>query len=460
MPGTPYEFPLDGPGETQHTETTNLCVDPGFEGYDPSNPQWTLGAGYTVETASPRSGSKHLRAAPASTNLFADNCNLFDCVPGQKFPVYAYVKADAADADRGVVRVGMKFYDADMTLLTHSIAEATSQGDAPTTYTRLGTTGGVSPSYVTAPANAVFARFSIRIVSMSAGTWDIDDCFVGRLIGPSDLDSGGDYTMNRLLLGESTAPPLVVGSTAMVENLNAEMLGGQALADLDARYAPTSHTHTASEITDFDSAADARADARIAAADTDDVDEGASNLYFTNARARSALSGTAKQVGYNSSTGVFSLARLPLCRVYHSADQTTTSGSPLILAFNSERYDTDGMHDTAANNTRITFQTAGFYYVTLGATFASNATGYRVVNIKLNGASSYIASNSVAAANGNATRVVVSCLYYFSAGDYIEAEVTQNSGGSLAVSSSSAFNSAFQYSPEFSAHFVSVGPAV
>lgn len=41
------------------------------------------------------------------------------------------------------------------------------------------------------------------------------------------------------------------------------------------------------------------------AASTTDITEGI-NLYFTNARARSALSGTTNQVNYNSGTGVFS----------------------------------------------------------------------------------------------------------------------------------------------------------
>jgi hypothetical protein len=50
----------------------------------------------------------------------------------------------------------------------------------------------------------------------------------------------------------------------------------------------------------------ARADARIAAADTDDLSEGSSNLYFTNARARSALSG-GTGITYDNSTGAISL---------------------------------------------------------------------------------------------------------------------------------------------------------
>lgn len=50
----------------------------------------------------------------------------------------------------------------------------------------------------------------------------------------------------------------------------------------------------------------ARFDTAFAAKSTTNLAEG-SNLYFTNARARSALSGTANQVNYDNTTGVFSL---------------------------------------------------------------------------------------------------------------------------------------------------------
>ena len=52
----------------------------------------------------------------------------------------------------------------------------------------------------------------------------------------------------------------------------------------------------------------ARADARIAAADTDDLSEGTTNLYYTNARARASISATGS-LSYNSTTGVISFTQ-------------------------------------------------------------------------------------------------------------------------------------------------------
>ena len=54
---------------------------------------------------------------------------------------------------------------------------------------------------------------------------------------------------------------------------------------------------------------DARADARIAAATTDDLTEGSSNLYFTQARARASISEGSAQLSYNSGTGVLTFTQ-------------------------------------------------------------------------------------------------------------------------------------------------------
>lgn len=52
---------------------------------------------------------------------------------------------------------------------------------------------------------------------------------------------------------------------------------------------------------------DARVNAVIAASDTDDLSEGVTNLYYTDARARGAVSSGDSYIAYNSGTGVFTL---------------------------------------------------------------------------------------------------------------------------------------------------------
>ena len=144
------------------------------------------------------------------------------------------------------------------------------------------------------------------------------------------------------------------------------------------------------------------------------------------------------------------LTNPPACRVYHSAATLIGTGVHTPLAFNSERYDTDTMHDTAVSNTRITITTAGVYVVTFNAEFAANATGVRTVGIRINGAS-FLALNAAPADGAvNPVPVTVATEYKFAAGNYIEATAWQDSGGNLNVNSTN-------YSPEFSATWIGLG---
>jgi hypothetical protein len=68
----------------------------------------------------------------------------------------------------------------------------------------------------------------------------------------------------------------------------------------------------------------------LAASDTDDLTEGATNLYFTNARARTALSVTAGTgLSYNNTTGVFNLAAIPNASLTNSS--ITINGQAVSL---------------------------------------------------------------------------------------------------------------------------------
>lgn len=130
---------------------------------------------------------------------------------------------------------------------------------------------------------------------------------------------------------------------------------------------------------------------------------------------------------------------------YHDAAQTISNNTiPLaVLAFNSERFDTDTIHDTAANNSRLTCKTAGVYQIVANVAFAANATGRRIVGIRLNG-STTIARQSLNALATGMTQIVVTTQYQLAVNDYVEVEVYQDSGGDLAVSATG------NYSPEFS----------
>jgi hypothetical protein len=133
-------------------------------------------------------------------------------------------------------------------------------------------------------------------------------------------------------------------------------------------------------------------------------------------------------------------------RVYNNADFLhDSSGNFLSITLNSERRDTHGYHSTVTNTSRLTVPANcdGWYIISGGALFEANATGVRGLRVRLNG-STYIQEillNNLGASFG--TRVQITTQYYLSAGDYIELQAYQNSGGNLNVQVSN------NISPEF-----------
>ena len=144
------------------------------------------------------------------------------------------------------------------------------------------------------------------------------------------------------------------------------------------------------------------------------------------------------------------LANRPACRVYHSAAQSLANNTDTTLAFNSERYDTDSMHDTVTLNSRVTFNKAGLYTLFATLDFAANATGIRVAYIMLN-ATTTLALDIRNASSADVTSLTLATTYKFAAGDHVILVAKQTSGGALNVSS------AGNRTPEFGATWIGRG---
>lgn len=120
-------------------------------------------------------------------------------------------------------------------------------------------------------------------------------------------------------------------------------------------------------------------------------------------------------------------------RVYHNANQSIANATDTILAFNSERFDTDVIHDTVTNNSRLTCKTAGKYQITAGIGWAANATGYRIVHILHNG-SVKIASETAPVVSATVNQFQnVTTFYDLAVNDYVEVQVEQTSTAALNV---------------------------
>lgn len=135
-------------------------------------------------------------------------------------------------------------------------------------------------------------------------------------------------------------------------------------------------------------------------------------------------------------------ATVPSVRVTNSGIQSLNDNTLTALNFDTERFDTDGLHSTSTNNTRLTASVAGKYLIFATVTWDTNATGLREIAVKLND-TTYILDDVRSAVNGLNSFNSVAGVYHLAAGDYIELIGWQNSGGSL----SSTVNA--NRSPEF-----------
>jgi hypothetical protein len=115
------------------------------------------------------------------------------------------------------------------------------------------------------------------------------------------------------------------------------------------------------------------------------------------------------------------------------ATQTISNTTDTVLNFSgTDTYDTDGFHDTSTNNSRITIPAGlGGYYLIYGLnTWDVNATGRRFCELKKNG-TKILTSNGFAPNSTAAPSNMISIVLNLSAGDYMEYQVWQSSGGNL-----------------------------
>lgn len=124
--------------------------------------------------------------------------------------------------------------------------------------------------------------------------------------------------------------------------------------------------------------------------------------------------------------------------VDNSTAQTIADSSQTTLTWNTELWDTDGIHN-GTNPTRLTCKTAGKYLVWCNVLWESNATGYREIFLDKNGGSGNEPYCRVNAINGVENAHVCMAIFDLGVNDYVEARVKQTSGGNLLVSTVSCF---------------------
>lgn len=124
-------------------------------------------------------------------------------------------------------------------------------------------------------------------------------------------------------------------------------------------------------------------------------------------------------------------------RVKNSTNQSVPNEAIKVLSWDTEVYDTNGIHSTTTNPSRFTCQTAGYYLVMAGVCFLANTNGYREVDLVMNGQygvdSTILSLSKGHASPAESTTLVNSTPVYMNVGDYVEVIAVQNSGSSLDV---------------------------
>lgn len=141
----------------------------------------------------------------------------------------------------------------------------------------------------------------------------------------------------------------------------------------------------------------------------------------------------------------------PVARAYNNAAIALSAGAWTTLTLNSERTDTDGMHSTSTNTSRLTVPSggAGQYLIGAHVEFDSSAIGvglYVAVRILLNGATT-IARATLQPSFGDALDATISLLtlYPLAVADYVEMQAYSTQALNVLASGN--------YSPEFWALF-------
>jgi hypothetical protein len=134
-------------------------------------------------------------------------------------------------------------------------------------------------------------------------------------------------------------------------------------------------------------------------------------------------------------TGAAGSGEQPNARVFRDGNLVVNNAADVLVPFDAELWDVGGFHSNLpADQTRLTAPVSGLYYIetNLRLTAGTGAAGARrVVEIRRNGAQ-IIGAIHIPDAPVD-TDVIVATLFRLDAGDFVEVNIFQTSGGPISV---------------------------
>jgi hypothetical protein len=125
-----------------------------------------------------------------------------------------------------------------------------------------------------------------------------------------------------------------------------------------------------------------------------------------------------------------------MCKATKSAVQSIAAATATVITFQTEDYDTDLMHDTSTNTSRITIKTAGVYIVTGFILSAASVAAYNYLYIYKNGTSLPANTGIVVGTKDGSNAVITQITQSLSlaVNDYVELAFYHNNAGAINVS--------------------------
>lgn len=151
-----------------------------------------------------------------------------------------------------------------------------------------------------------------------------------------------------------------------------------------------------------------------------------------------------RDIGYLAADVDDKLFTPPSCRLYRNAAVTAlVSGTAYAISWDTEDWDSDGMHSTSVNPSRITAPIAGLYVITAQVYWNAGSTGYRQVEAKLNSDGTYASGTQFGQErrtpnSSGATMASLTAEVPMDAGDRVELWVTHTQGANLDLTTGAA----------------------
>ncbi len=132
------------------------------------------------------------------------------------------------------------------------------------------------------------------------------------------------------------------------------------------------------------------------------------------------------------------------CRLTLSANQSIPNSTATAVTWDTETWDTDSYHSTSSNTSRLVIPATGKYAIWAIMNWDASGTGYRYGYFRKNG-STVLAYPALAPAVAGGVGTIINGYFEesFTASDYIELLVVQNSGGALNLSGGALAGSFF-----------------